>query len=64
MQPACRATVDWLNMRVVPTGGGSLGYFAHASVNFTEALLSQTSQNVRMGGFAPPLFFLCPLPPT
>ena len=47
------------------TGGGSLGYFAHASAKFTEARLSQTSQNVRIGGFVPP-FFLCPLalPPT
>ena len=30
-------------------GDGSLGYFAHASAKFTEARLSQTSQNVRMG---------------
>ena len=43
-------------------GGGSLGYVAHASAKFTEARLSQTSQNVRIGGFVPP-FFLCPLPP-
>ena len=65
MQPACRATVDWLNMRLVPTHGGILGYFAHALTKLTEARLSQTSQNVRIGGFSPPpLFFLCPLPPT
>ena len=44
-------------------GGGSLGYFAHASAKFTKARLSQTSQNVRIGGFVPP-FFLCPLPPS
>ena len=43
-------------------GGGSLGYFAHASAKFTEARLSQTPQNVRIGGLVP-LFFFCPLPP-
>ena len=39
-------------------GGGSLGYFAHASEKFTEARLSQTLQNVRIGGFVPPFFFV------
>ena len=39
-------------------GGGSLGYFAHASEIFTEARLSQTLQNVRIGGFVPPFFFV------
>ena len=37
-------------------GGGSLGSFAHASAKFIEARLSQTSQNVRIGGFVPPFF--------
>ena len=43
-------------------GGGSLGYFAHASAKFTEARLSQTSQNVRIGGFVTPFFSLSTTP--
>ena len=43
-------------------GGGSLGYFAHASTKFTEARLSQTSKSVAVS--SPPPFFLCPLPPS
>ena len=45
-------------------GGGCLDYFAHGSANLlTEALLSQTSQNVRIGDFVPLFFFVhCPLP--
>ena len=51
----------WLNMHLMLTrraGGGSLGYFAHASAKFPKARLSQTSQNVRIGGFVPPFFFV------
>ena len=55
----------WLNKRLMLTmgaDGGSLGYFAHASAKFTEARLSQTSQNVRIGGFVPPFFSLSTTP--
>ena len=43
-------------------GGGSLGYFAHALAKSTEAGLSQTSQNVRIGGFVPPFFYFVHYP--
>ena len=62
LQPACRATVDWLNMHLVPTRGRGLGYFVHAPAKNTAARLSQTSQNVRMGGFAPLFFSLTTTP--
>ena len=53
-----QAYLKYVDGAVLELNDLGMGYFAHASAKFTEARLSQTSQNVRIGGFVPPFFFV------